>query len=238
MSSNYRELLAIFMAVLTFQQDMENMSVQLFSDNITAKSYLVHQGGPDRLLNKISKGIWNILSKRNIAMSCVHIAGLDNVSADQLSRLTEPFNWRLNENMFLALEMIYGPHSIDRFGEWGNHQLPRYNARFRDPGCESVNALAQLNWSQENNYCAPPFSLINNVLDVLIAQKAVATLIAPLWKGSVWMLKLRKMLLSPPTPLPNNISTFQKLNRQAKTPEPLRNPRWRMFAWRVSGALA
>jgi hypothetical protein len=55
------------------------------------------------------------------------------------------------------LDARFGKHSIDRFASALNTLLPRYNARWRDPTCEAVDALHLLdsNWRKEKKWCNP-----------------------------------------------------------------------------------
>lgn len=233
--SNFRELTAIFVGLLSFKHYLSGKCIQIYTDNITAKAYLLHQGGPLKPYNDVTKAIWCLISKYQMEISCLHIAGVENIKADYLSRIVDPHNWTLNKDIFHVIDRMLGPHSIDRFANWTNHLLPKYNSMYWDPGTSGVNAMAQRDWNKEMNYCAPPFSMINSVLDLVIQQRAKMTLIAPIWKGASWMLKLRKMCVQEPIILPQNGHTFQRVNMWAPVPEPLRNARWRVGVWNVHG---
>ena len=87
----------------------------------------------------------------------------------------------LSRPLFLYLDAVWGPHSIDRFAYAASSQLPIYNSRFLDPNGMKVDALAQKDWSVENNFVNPPIRLLDKVLDVVRQQKAHATIIAPWW---------------------------------------------------------
>lgn len=237
-SSNYRELTAILLGLLSFKHLFIGKCIRIYTDNTTARAYLIHQGGPLQQFNAVSKAIWCLISKNEMEIDCFHIAGVQNITADRLSRIVDPFNWTLNRNIFQIIDRELGPHSIDRFASWANHQLPKYNSMFLDPGTSGINALVQQDWGREVNFCAPPFSLINSVLDIAIQQKAKVTLLAPLWKGSPWMVKLKRLCLMDPLVLPHNGNIFQRANTWASTPEPLRNSRWRVGVWSVRGDLA
>jgi hypothetical protein len=78
---------------------------------------------------------------------------------------------------------------VDRFATDLNAQTKRFNSLRRCPGTEAVNAFTQ-NWSKENNWINPPFSLLHLVINKVIKQKAPATIIAPIWKAQPWFPKL------------------------------------------------
>jgi hypothetical protein len=50
-------------------------------------------------------------------------------------------DWQLNPSIFTYMDSLWGPRSIDRFAMQGNTQIPRYNARSRDPTSEAVGSL-------------------------------------------------------------------------------------------------
>ena len=94
-----------------------------------------------------------------------------------------------------------------------------------------VDALAQKDWSVENNFVNPPIRLLDKVLDVVRQQKAHATIIAPWWPAQTWFKNLHKMSVCPP------IRVYKRaiIPLNPAIPEPLRNRRWKLFVWRVCG---
>ncbi|XP_043218351.1 uncharacterized protein LOC122379864 isoform X1 [Amphibalanus amphitrite] len=133
------------------------------------------------------------------------------------------------------LDRMFGPHTVDRFASFNTALLPAYNSRFADPCSAGIDALGQTDWGAENNWVNPPFRLISRVLDIVEAQRAVATLIAPMWPGQPWMARLRRLSTAPPLRLPPVTSSCLPLAEQQEI-EPRRNCRWSLFAWRISGA--
>ncbi|KAF0286907.1 hypothetical protein FJT64_014614 [Amphibalanus amphitrite] len=132
------------------------------------------------------------------------------------------------------LERMFGPHTIDRFASLSTALLPVYNSRFRDPGTAGVDALGQNDWQQHNNFINPPFRLVARVLDAVQAQRAEATLIAPMLPGQPWMERLRRLSVCPPLRLPPVTQACIPLLPHQQI-EPHRNRRWTLFAWRISG---
>lgn len=138
----------------------------------------------------------------------------------------------LHPARFNYIDKVFGPHTIDRFANCQNAQLLRYNSRYWDPLSEGVDALAQKNWQYENNYVNPPFCLIPHALQVIKAQKAYATIIAPMWKAQTWFRQLQILTISTPLRIPNSPRVFRAMG---PTPEPCRNRKWQIYAWRVFG---
>lgn len=231
---NAREMMAILTAVHTFGPHLRGKSIQIVTDNISAMAYINHMGGPSQELTRIAKDIWAVANLFDITLSATYLAGCLNVEADYLSRLSTQYEWTLHPNLFRYLDRIWGPHTMDRFANMGNHVLPRYNSRFMDPLCSGVDALAQSDWESENNYVNPPFRLLNQVLDKIIMSKARATVIAPAWPGQTWFQKLLRVLVCPPIRIPKLPGAIQKKVMSGQA-EPMRNPRWKLYAWRVHG---
>jgi hypothetical protein len=97
--------------------------------------------------------------------------------------------------LFAELDMRSGWHSIDRFASALNTLLPRYNAGWKDPTCEAVDAprLLDENRRRENNRCNPPWPLLPNLVQKLRQSGASATIVAPRWTGKVWHHALTEM---------------------------------------------
>lgn len=230
-SSNYRELTAILYAILTFRIELTDQHVLIFSDNSTAIAYVKNKGGPVIELNKIAIRIWEEAERLGLSISCRHLAGLNNVTADALSRCPDRHSWMLNPNIFQVLEHKWGPHTVDRFATFQNAQTARYNSLFWDVGTEAVDAFTQ-DWGEENNFINPPWALLSRIVEKLIADRATATVIAPRFPAQTWFHHLRHLSVCPPIRLPQHRNTLISQGAQA---EPRKNPKWRMLAWRVCG---
>ena len=50
-------------------------------------------------------------------------SGVENITADHLSRWVDKNHWKLHPRFFKLIEMKWGPHSIDRMASFTNHQL-------------------------------------------------------------------------------------------------------------------
>lgn len=233
LTSNEREMLAILMALKAFASLLQGLTVQFFTDNISARAYVNHMGGPSPTLSALAFAIWSEATELGITLRCEHIAGVQNGQADYWSRTPDKHNWMLHPRVFQYLDQLYGKHTIDRFANCQNTQVARFNSRYWDPLSEGVDALAQDNWGCENNYVNPPFCLIPRVLDVVEKQQAHATLIAPVWKAQTWFRRLLKMTVSPPLQLPNSHNIFRAMS--VALPEPRRNRKWKICAWRIYG---
>lgn len=230
--SNYRELMAVMMGIQSFRDQLKGHTVQLLSDNITTIAYLNNLGGSEKKLSDLATGIWSECYRMGIHLHARHLAGKDNCLADQLSRMSMKYDWMLHPALFRHIDNLYGPHDIDRFASMTTTQLHLYNSLTYDPFTVGVDALAQKDWSVMNNYVNAPFFLIPRVLDVIESQRAIATVIAPIWPAQPWFRRLENMAVAPPIVLPMSPRTIWSVNFRA---EPLRNQRWKIGVWRISG---
>ena len=111
---NVLELLAVFnsLKALELQTDISEKKILIKSDNSTVVSYINRQGGtrsPTLCLHTRHLLIWCI--QRGIFLTAVHIPGIDNTLADNLSRgvSLNPTEWSLAP-----------PDSTDNFRKSGN----------------------------------------------------------------------------------------------------------------------
>ena len=230
-SSNYRELTAILNAILTFTVELRHQHVLIFSDNSTAIAYVRNKGGPVIDLNKVAIKIWEEADRIGLSISCRHLAGRNNITADALSRSPDRHSWMLNPCIFQILEHRWGPHTVDRFATFQNAQTVRFNSLFWDVGTEGVDAFTQV-WAGENNYINPPWALLPRIIEKIIADGAMATVIAPRFPAQTWFHKLRHLAVDLPLRLPRHKNTVISQGAQS---EPQKNPKWQLLAWRVCG---
>ena len=205
MPSNYRELMAVLMALKSFNFH-PGSSVQVLTDNVTTMAYINQLGGPSPALSQLAKAVWLEAYDKELTLSAKHLQGILNVKADSLSRLPQHYEWQLHKGLFHYLDQIWGPHTIDRLATMSNSQLPKYNSRYADPYTGGVDALAQQDWGRHNNFVNPPFRLIARVLQVIETQVAQATLIAPRWPAQPCFQKLVTLTIAPPIRLPKRDS--------------------------------
>ncbi len=220
--SNYRELLAIIVTLKSMSEHLVNKHVQIISNNISAVAYLNHMGGPSPELSTLAQSLWAVCYKLNVTVTAKYLAESLNQDADYLSRLLPSYEWQLNPRLFKFLDQIYGPHTVDQFASMMTTHLPHYNSRFLDPVTVD-----------NKTFCELPILNDCQSVKVIQNQQAEATVIAPLWPSQPWFKRIQQMSQGFPIKLPNPLATY--LPHSRATPEPLRNPKWKIYAWRVSG---
>jgi hypothetical protein len=107
-----------------------------------------------------------------------------NAEADALSKAFESDDWAVRPLFFRYFDRLWGPHTVDRFADQLNAQLPSFFSRFCCPGSSGIDAFA-FDWSNAaNNWLVPPVHLIIRAVKHLIACKAKGTLVCPKWPSA------------------------------------------------------
>lgn len=231
--SNTREMFAVLAALKSFKSLIRSKHVEVLSDNISTVAYLNNLGGPSTELSHIAETIWLTCHQNNVKLTVRHLSGKQNVWADRLSRRHSPHDWYLHPAIFKFLDRIWGRHTIDRFASMTNYQVTNFNSLGFDPLASGINALAQTDWADHNNFVNAPFRLLPRILDIVMQQQAIATIIAPWWPAQTWFHRLQELAIAPPLALGHPYDIVVPLT--ATLPEPMKNPEWKLYAWRVCG---
>ena len=106
--------------------------------------------------------------------------------ADFFSHIVDYDDWLVNPELFHGLDGVWGPHSVDRFADKYNTQLPQFNSCF---ACQAVDAF-MVHWGGgENNWWCPPPGLVVRVIRHAEVCRAIGTLIVPYWESApFWLL--------------------------------------------------
>ncbi|WP_371079275.1 hypothetical protein, partial [Salmonella enterica] len=89
--------------------------MQLWEDNQAVVAILKSWTTRSPDMMRILRKLWLLLDSLNITLVARYIRSADNVQADELSRRHDPGDWRLNPDVFLTLDKLWGPHTVDRF---------------------------------------------------------------------------------------------------------------------------
>ncbi|MDA8639379.1 reverse transcriptase domain-containing protein [bacterium] len=236
LSQNHKELLGVFFTLQAFEEQLVGKTVLVQTDNKSVISYLMKGGGRSESLSLKAEEVFDWCQRRQIRLRCVHLRGVLNVRADRVSRLYESRSeYQLRPACFRQLQRLHGPMDVDLFAARHNHLLPRYFSLLRDSAAVGQDAFQQ-DWSRlRHPFANPPYALISRVLRQARRQRVPRfTLIAPDW-GAPWAPDLREMALAPPTLLPDTV-TAPLLQPSLPTPWPAHPPRWKTYAWLLSGS--
>ena len=181
-SSSYRELKAVSLGLESFLPLLKGHTIKWYTDNQSV-SRIVEVGSMKEDLQCLALRIFSMCWLSCVTLEVEWIPRSANDRADFLSRIVDYDDWRVKGDYFLLAEEKWGPHSVDRFANYENTQLPRFNSRFWCPGTEAVDAFS-VSWAGENNWLVPPIFLIPKVLNRMVALGGRGTLVVPAWPSA------------------------------------------------------
>jgi len=224
---NAKEVLAVTLSLLSIGDKLPaGTVVRLFIDSQVALAVITGLSSRSPSLVHELRRLHAVARRLSVALDGEWIPTAENAWADALSRDEDRTDWSLQRRFFLSLDGLYGPHTVDRFASATTAQLPRYNSRYRDPTTEAVGGMSQ-SWVDDNNWANPPFSLIPLVLRLIVAQRATATVLVPVWRAQPWW-QPALQLVQEVCYLPRSAGVF----RHGAAAEPARRPQWTVCALR------
>ena len=236
LSINLLELRAIRLGLQEFEEDLQDRAVGILSDNRTAVSYLLKEGGTHSVsLNREAQLTLQWAEDHNVRLIPQYIRGKDNVVADALSRpdQLQSTEWTLHQEVVDRLCRLWSAN-IDIFATPLNYRLQAFFCPFSDPMAVGTDAFLQ-SWDYLDMYAYPPINIIRRVLNKLMqSEKARMTLIAPLWPQKEWFPDLLSLLVDSPRSLPCRRDLLRQphFHRYHQNLQGLA-----LVAWRLSSAL-
>jgi hypothetical protein len=234
--NTWKELRAVRHAVESFLPQLKGRLVLLHEDNTAVVAALTKLTFRSPVIMTELRRMWYLLDTNDIHIRPRYIRSAANIWADSLSRELDTEDWQLNPRLFRHLQERWGPHTIDRFASMLNAQLPRFNARWRDPQCEDVDCLRlpDAAWHRENNYCNSPWSALPALAAKLAQSQAATTVIAPYWPDKTWYHALSRLATSTlHFPAARDLFFPGRLGRR----EGVGTPAWSIVAFRLSPPL-
>ena len=189
-----RELLALKYGLQSFAHAVKGKVVRALIDN----SAVVHTVDNGYVSKEIAfmealRGLFWVVDQLQVKVLPIYIPSAEN-TADALSRLRDNEDWCLGKTYFRMIEHMWGPHTVDRFASHTSHLLPVYNSYYYDPCSAGVDAFAQVDWGQHNNYCNPPWSLIPELIEFIQHQPTMQlTVVVPDWPTVSWYNQLMSL---------------------------------------------
>ena len=162
---NYIELLAIYFGLKACCEHLESSHILIRTDNMTAVSCINKQGSVRTDdCNEIARTIWFWAYDRNIWLTATHIAGVENVEADEASRkFRDEIEWTLSDENFQTICDRFDTPHVDLFATRLNNKAERFYSWFPDPMAEQIDSFT-VSWAGDLGYAFPPFGLVGRVL--------------------------------------------------------------------------
>lgn len=158
MSSTWRELRAIELALASFKDSLVNKDVKWFTDNQSCVK-IVQSGSMKHHLQSLAYNIFKMCVEQKNSIDIQWIPRLENEKADFLSNIIDHDDWGVTVNFFEFINNLFGNFTVDRFANYNNCKLGRYYSNFWNPGSEAIDCFTQ-NWENENNWLVPPVNLV------------------------------------------------------------------------------
>lgn len=183
-SSTFRELKAVRLVLESLANRLSFKECKHRTDNQNTCSIMCI-GSNNQDLQQEAVKIFAICRRHGIRLHPEWVPRHLNTKADYWSRVIDTNDWMLNPAHFRELDMLWGPHTIDRFASYNSKQLPRFCARWQCPGCEAVDSFT-VSWEGENNWIVPPIFAISRIIRHMSFGKEVGTLVVPYWTSAPW----------------------------------------------------
>lgn len=200
---NVLELMAVQFALKALCSKGNFRHIRIFTDSSTTVAYIKSMGGTHSLqCNNVAKAIWTWAELKLVWLSCCHLPGRCNTTADNLSRkFRSNTEWMLNPEVFHTISSLWGKFQIDLFASRLNKQLNQFASWKPDSDALYVDAFS-FNWHKFYFYAFPPFSLIARVLQKVQMDQAEGIIIVPHWPTQHWYTKVLSMTTDTPRLLP------------------------------------
>lgn len=140
---NHLELLALYLALLSFAHSLSNSEILLRVDNTIAISYITRFGGTKiDHLNNLARKIWQWCERRHLWLFASYIPSRENTDADQKSRSVNiDTEWELADYAFKQITNNFGYPDIDMFASRINAKCKDYCFCHKDPFASTVDAF-------------------------------------------------------------------------------------------------
>ena len=234
---NWLELEAIRLALFHWGPQWKNQTVRVYCDNSTVVAYIRKQGGThSKALFHKTLELFQILDQFVITLIPTHLPGAQNVTADALSRLSQPSptEWRLQTEIFNKLFYAFGTPLIDMFATAENKVTPIFVSPYPDDRAWAVDALS-LSWDDLGLvYAFPPAPIVPKTLQKIQKSRGTTVImIGSQHPSRPWHPLLPQLSTRPRIPL-IDVQLFQFVPN-LRRPQFHRDPRLLdLAAWHLS----
>ena len=181
-SSTERELFALLQGIKSLQKNICNSRLVYLTDSQTC-DLVCRKGSGKMNLQNYAKKIDEFVKFNNIEFSTAWIKRELNQEADQLSKVKDPDDWAINNELFIKIKILTRlEFSLDPFASNDNSKCIKFYSRYMCPGSAGVNGLA-FPWTGEVCWLCPPPTLSLKVLVHFRRSRAKGVLIIPDWRS-------------------------------------------------------
>ncbi len=228
---NCLELLAVRLALSRLRGRLQRKDVLVRTDNTATVAYINRQGGlRSRRMSQLARHhlLWS--QKHLRSLRAIHIPGVFNRAADELSRAALPGEWRLHPQAVQLIWGRFGAAQVDLFASpETTHCQEFYSLTEATLGTD---ALAH-SWPRGlRKYAFPPVSLLAQTLCKIREDEEQVLLVAPYWPNRTWFPELMLLATAPPWPIPLRKDLLSQRRGTLWHPRP---DLWKLHVWSLDG---
>ena len=229
---SFLELRGLRLAVQFFSRELQNSTFLAWQDNMNVVSVVSKLYSKSPMLHDELGLFMKELSALNAKCILRWVESAKNPS-DYWSRVMYGSDWSLTREAYTwTCNSLGAWPTVDRFAQPHDHQVDRFNCPYEYPSSEATDAFTQC-WEGEVNWVNAPWALTGKVLQKLRSERGAAAIVLLPSFETMWTPLLRELsVASVELPwAPADCVTAGRLALSVhRTPEPLRNPSWRLRA--------
>ena len=144
-SSMWRELKGTLNVMKSYVNILKGNTVKHRTDNQNVVRALSTGSKTDNV-HAIVIDIFKLCIENNIQLFPEWIPRSLNQLTDWISKGIDQDDYKLYPDLLATLDILWGPHTIDRFSSYRTRQIPRFCSRFPNPNTEAIDAFS-VAWS-------------------------------------------------------------------------------------------
>ncbi len=224
---NCLELLAVRLALIRLKSRLRGEHVLVHTDNTATVAYINRQGGlRSRRMSQLARHLVLWSQKHLRSLRAIHIPGLLNRAADELSRAALPREWRLHPQTVQLMWRRFGPAQVDLFASLETSHCQLFFSLTE--GTLGTDALAH-SWPRGlRKYAFPPVSLLAQTLCKIREDEEQVLLVAPYWPTRTWFPELMLLVTAPPWQIPLRKDLLTQRRGTLWHPRP---DLWKLHVW-------
>ncbi len=221
---NCLELLAVHLALNRLKRRLRGKHVLVRTDSTAIDAYINRQGGlRSRRMSQLARHLLLWSRKHLRSLRAIHIPGLLNRIADELSRAAIPGEWRLHPQTVQLIWRRFGLAQVDLFASLETSHCQLFYSLTE--GTLSTDALAH-SWPQGlRKYAFPPVSLAQTEQEQIL-------LVVPYWPTRTWFPELMLLVTAPPWQIPLRKDLLTQRRGTLWHPRP---DLWKLHVWSLDG---
>ncbi len=200
-------------------------------DSTATVAYINRQGGlRSRRMSQLARHLLLWSRKHLRSLRAIHIPGLLNQTADELSRAALPGEWRLHPQTVQLIWRRFGLAQVDLFASLETSHCQLFYSLTE--GTLGTDALAH-SWPRGlRKYEFPPVSLLAQTLCKVREEEEQVLLVAPYWPTRTWFPELMLLVTAPPWQIPLRKDLLTQRRGTLWHPRP---DLWKLHVWSLDG---